>query len=106
VKEVVIDNNIAESVELDTNITAELKEEGNVRELLRAIQELRKTEKLNPSDAVSLRIKTNEKGKELVRKFEAEIKRVTLLKAISFEDIESGTPVKVDDLDFALKISR
>lgn len=93
-------------VELDTNITAELKEEGNVRELLRAIQELRKTEKLNPSDAVSLRIKTNEKGQELVKKFEAEIKKTTMLKSITFENVESGTPVKVDDLDFVLRMVR
>jgi len=106
VKEVLVDSNISENVELDINITGELKEEGNVRELIRSIQELRKTEKLNPSDAVSLKIKTDQKGQDLVKKFEAEIKKTTMLKAISFDDVSDGTPVKVEDTDFALKISR
>ena len=106
IKEVVLDNNITEAVELDVNITPELKEEGNVRELLRAIQELRKTEKLNPSDAISLKVKTGQKGQELIKKFETEIKKTTLLKSISFEEVEGGTKVLVEDMDFELKISR
>ncbi len=106
VKEVIFDNAISETVELDVNITAELKEEGNVRELLRAIQELRKTEKLNPSDVVSLKFKTSQKGQDLIRKFETEIKKTTLLKAVIFEEVEAGTVIKVEDMDFELKISR
>jgi len=88
------------------NITAELKEEGNVRELTRAIQELRKQEKLSPSDLVNLKIKTDQKGKILVQKFEAEIKKATLLKAVSFEDFFDGIIVKVEDISFELKVSR
>jgi isoleucyl-tRNA synthetase len=106
VKEVIVDNNLSEAVELDVNITPELKEEGNIRELLRAIQELRKTEKLNPSDAVILKVKTDQKGQNLIKKFEAEVKKTTMLRGISFEGIEGGTPVKVEDMDFELKISR
>jgi isoleucyl-tRNA synthetase len=106
VKEVIFDNTITEAVELDVNITTELKEEGNVRELTRAIQELRKTEKLNLSDIVSLKIKTGEKGKALVQKFEVEIKKTTLLKNLIFSDVDSGNPVKIEDMDFELKISR
>jgi isoleucyl-tRNA synthetase len=106
VKEVVSDNTLTEEVELDLNITAELKEEGNVRELIRAIQELRKTEKLNPSDSVSLKIKTEQKGRDLVKKFEVEIKKTTLLKSVLFEEIEGATIVKVDDLTFELRINK
>ena len=106
VKEVVSDGAITEPVELDLNITAELKEEGNVREFTRAVQELRKQEKLNPSDLVNLKIKTEEKGKILIQKFETEIKKTTLLKNISFEDIDGGIVVKVEDLNFELKINR
>ena len=105
-KEVVSDGAITEPVELDLNITAELKEEGNVREFTRAVQELRKQEKLNPSDLVNLKIKTEEKGKILIQKFETEIKKTTLLKNISFEDIDGGIVVKVEDLNFELKINR
>lgn len=106
VKEVVADDTIPEVVELDINITPELKEEGNVRELLRGIQELRKQEKLNPSDIISLRVKADEKGRALIRKFEAEIKKTTLLKEISFEEVTAGILLKVEDMDFELKISR
>ncbi len=106
VKEAAFDTSIPEAVELDVNITPELKEEGNVRELIRAIQELRKQEKLNPSDAVSLKIRTEQKGQALVKKFETEIKKTTLLKNISFEDSDGGTTVKVEDMDFQLKINQ
>jgi isoleucyl-tRNA synthetase len=45
VKEVVADEKISGEVELDTNITPELKEEGTVREIIRALQEIRKNKK-------------------------------------------------------------
>jgi ABC-type multidrug transport system ATPase subunit len=105
-KEVLIDNTITEVVELDLNITPELKEEGNIRELIRGIQELRKQEKLNPSDVVGLKIKTDQAGATLVQKFEMEVKKVTLVKNISFENLESGNVVKVEEMTFELKISR
>jgi isoleucyl-tRNA synthetase len=106
VKEVIPDESISETVELDLNITPELKEEGMIRELTRGIQELRKQEKLNPSDLVSLKIKTDQKGKSLVQKFEAEVKKTTLLKNIFFDIFDGGTLVKVEDVDFELKINR
>lgn len=112
VKEAVIDNNITEEVELDINITPELKAEGNIRELTRAIQELRKQENLNPSDIVSLRVKTDQTGQDLIRKFEAEIKKTTLLKNISLvspeagEGFEGATVIKIEEIDFTLMISR
>ncbi|MEI6191312.1 MAG: class I tRNA ligase family protein [bacterium] len=106
VKEVISDESISEVVELDLNITPELKEEGMIRELTRGIQELRKQEKLSPSDLVSLKIKTDQKGKSLVQKFEAEVKKTTLLKNIFFDIFDGGTVVKVEDLSFELKINR
>ncbi len=106
VKEVVFDSKLTSEVELDLNITPELKAEGQMRELVRAIQELRKQEKLNPSDIVTLRIDTDSAGKELVTKFETEIKKTTLLKSISFVKDETANPIKVDELSFGLKIVR
>jgi isoleucyl-tRNA synthetase len=106
VKEVVSDESISESVELDLNITPELKEEGMIRELTRGIQELRKQEKLNPSDIVTLKIKTDQKGKSLVQKFETEVKKTTLLKNVFFDTFDGGTVVTVEELTFELKISR
>lgn len=54
VKEVVFDEALGEEAALDMNITPELKEEGDVRELLRAIQDLRKAALLAPRDSAVL----------------------------------------------------
>ena len=54
VKEVVIDNTIGNDIDLDTFITPELKEQGTVRDLIRALQELRKKNNLSPHDVSSL----------------------------------------------------
>jgi isoleucyl-tRNA synthetase len=54
VKEVIFDLNIAEAVELDQTITPELKEEGDVREIVRQIQQMRKEARFNPDDRISI----------------------------------------------------
>ncbi|MEN9390494.1 MAG: hypothetical protein RLZZ283_594, partial [Candidatus Parcubacteria bacterium] len=53
VKSVVVQEGI-ESISLDTTITPELREEGELRDLIRQVQELRKTAGLNPHDKVVL----------------------------------------------------
>jgi isoleucyl-tRNA synthetase len=54
VKQVVIDNKIEQEVQLDLNITPELKEEGDFREVARTIQTLRKQAGLIPEDKITL----------------------------------------------------
>ncbi len=52
IKEVVLEKSDALRVELDTAISPELKEEGAVRDVVRAIQDLRKKAALKPSDTI------------------------------------------------------
>ncbi len=52
IKTVEFDTKLKTPVEIDWNITAELKEEGNIREITRQIQELRKTAKFTPTDKI------------------------------------------------------
>lgn len=52
VKEVLFDSTQSNEAVLDTRITSELKEEGDVRELIRLIQGLRKDRALAPKDEV------------------------------------------------------
>jgi len=108
VKEVLLEprtSNLETNVELDTKITPELKEEGNYRELVRAIQDMRKKAGLTPSDIISLSVETNEEGKKLIQKFEIEMKKVVLAKEIKFE-VNSGEEIKIGDIVFKLSIKK
>ncbi|MFZ2253389.1 MAG: class I tRNA ligase family protein [Minisyncoccia bacterium] len=73
VKEVIKTSTEKSAVELNTEITPELKREGDVRELVRAIQEFRKTQGLNPQDRIILMV--DEVTKSLMEGFEAEVLR-------------------------------
>ncbi len=52
VKEIIFVDNLPTEVELDLTITPELKQEGELRELIREIQDLRKEKGLKPGDVV------------------------------------------------------
>jgi isoleucyl-tRNA synthetase len=103
VKEVIVDEKITEAVELDTNITPELKEEGISRDIIRSIQEMRKNKKLNPEDLIELVIETDEKTMNLINKFEKEISKVTGIKKIIFENVADGETVEFDG--FKIKVA-
>ena len=94
-----------DEVVLDTEITPELKEEGQMRELLRAIQELRKETGLNVEDRAQLIVDTDDQGRALVKKFEKEISKPAGLTTIRLESCE-GTEIKVDDLSFKIALKR
>jgi isoleucyl-tRNA synthetase len=54
VKEIAIDASLTELYVLDTTITKELQAEGDVRNLMRAIQDARKERGLTPKDSITL----------------------------------------------------
>jgi len=82
VKEVIHDKDF----DLDINITQELEEEGDMREVVRAIQGLRKKAGLNPSDEISLRVSADGKVKNFIEKFSEEIIKPTNVKEFIFEE--------------------
>jgi isoleucyl-tRNA synthetase len=90
-------------VELDTNLTQELKDEGVVRELTRAIQGARKVAELTPQDFINLDVETDNKGQSFVEKFEEQIKTGALIKEISFTKTE-GDEINVDPYIFKFKV--
>jgi len=94
-----------QKVFLDTNITPELKAEGDYRELVRAIQDLRKQKGLTPSDTISLTIDTYEAGKTLVKKFESELKKAVLASHINF-DANGGERIMVDEIAFVISVGK
>ena len=89
VKKVVSDPKLSEEVVLDVTITPELKEEGTVRELIRAIQELRKEKGLTIRDRAILTVEADKVVTDLIEKNKSTISSATLLKDIKFGNIES-----------------
>lgn len=76
---------------LDTNLTDDLIAEGNARELIRAIQDMRKSAGLMPEDRITLGIQTDEEGKVLVEKFKDDLRSVAGVTEIVFEDTDGQT---------------
>jgi len=93
-----------EEMILDTKITPELKQEGNYRELVRAIQDMRKDAKLTPSDVITLTIGTSKEGEDLINKFKTDLLKTVGAKEIKIYE-NTGTEIKIDELIFKISIS-
>jgi isoleucyl-tRNA synthetase len=103
VKEVEFDEKLDGEMELDTEITEELQKEGNARELIRAIQDLRKQKGLKPQDAISLLVETDENGREFLNSVAEEIKKPTNISGIIFET-NDGTELLIGEMKFKISI--
>jgi isoleucyl-tRNA synthetase len=105
VKEIIFDETIdsAQAMKLDTTLTPELVAEGQAREFIRAVQDIRKKMKLNPSDIVSLKIETTKSGEGLIKKFEKEISKTAQLKDITFANTH-GEKIEIEDTSFTVSI--
>lgn len=88
---------IKDNVALNTEITPELREEGAVREIVRAINALRKESGLTPNDEIILYI--DDAVEKLFKKFQDEIAKSTVSKKIIFEkkELKHADEVKLDD---------
>ncbi len=62
VKDVRKNDKLDMAIYLDTNVTDELREEGELRDLIREVQDLRKTADLNPKDLVTLIVPDDKKA--------------------------------------------
>ena len=105
IKEVIVDETLTEEVVLDKNITPELKEEGTVREIMRAVQDMRKEKGLTIQDRAVLFVDTDEKGKALFIKNKNTISSATLLRDIVFKNL-SVPSVSVGEINFKMDLGR
>lgn len=94
----------AAEVELDTTITPELKEEGNLRELTRFIQDLRKKNGLNPGEKAALKISATDAGKKFIEKFQKDICQSTSMKSVDFVSEFSGDSIEIEGMKFTLSL--
>jgi isoleucyl-tRNA synthetase len=104
VKEIKANTSVINEVELDTIISSELKEEGNVREFMRAIQDIRKEKNFTVSDLVKLSVSTNAEGIEFLKKNSGVISKTTGLIDISFSEGITGNEVLIDSFRFVVSI--
>jgi isoleucyl-tRNA synthetase len=106
IKEVLFDPELNKNkVRLDTEISSELKQEGNMRELVRFIQNYRKDMNLKPVDKIKIQIKTD--NRELIKKFAEYIQKITNATALDFSDVdEEGKGISIDNIKFVVKIER
>lgn len=79
VKEVAVDTDLADLIDLDITLTDELRKEGEVRELIRQIQDWRKETGLQPSQPVAVAITAPEASKKILEQYRAEITQATSL---------------------------
>jgi isoleucyl-tRNA synthetase len=106
VKEIIPSTSLKEEVILDINITPVLKEEGYVREFIRSIQDLRKKEGFNVGELIFALVDTGVDGKILVEKWKKEIVKATQLKALNFTDNCAGIEIKIESLQFKVRLER
>ncbi|MBU0546799.1 MAG: isoleucine--tRNA ligase [Patescibacteria group bacterium] len=83
VKKIIYDSNIKKEIELDTNITSDLKEEGMLRDITRQAQSLRKGLGLKPVDRIAFFYDASDAIKEIIIKNTQNI--LTEIKADSVE---------------------
>jgi len=105
VKEVSFDEKMAEDVSLDTTITPELKEEGCLRDLMRAVQDMRKKAGLSPSDKIALSVETDDNGKIFIEKQKTELMKT--VGATSVEVVQNnGEEISIGDFKFKISLQK
>jgi isoleucyl-tRNA synthetase len=104
VKSVQFDSSLEEEVDLDTEVTPELQAEGDVRELVRTIQDLRKQAGLAPGEAATLQVEANAIGQEFFTAHQTDITVPTSISDVVFTTVTSGVKVKVREMEFEMKL--
>jgi isoleucyl-tRNA synthetase len=90
---------------LDTTLTPELIAEGNVREIIRAVQGRRKAEGLAPQDAIVLTISTSDTGRKAIEANHDMLVKTVGASELIFADTE-GEVVAPDTEQFIFTITK
>lgn len=93
-------------VVLDTHITEELKEEGNLREILSKVQNMRKESGFEVADKINLYVSGNEMLENVIKKFEDTVKKETLTVDVIYNaDREyNNSKINGEDFDIAVEV--
>lgn len=105
VKEIIYSEVLGDSVQIDLAITSELKKEGDTRELIRAVQDLRKNAGLTPRDTPTLYYSGNQQVKSFVQSISETIIQACVLKSIENQEELDGVEVVLGEYILVLKLS-
>ncbi len=92
-------------VELDTNLTPELIQEGLKRELVRTINMMRKNEKMTIEDKIKVSWSGSEVVEAMIEKYKDELLKDVLANELTKEEVEAEEK-KVNDELIKIKISK
>jgi len=107
VKEIIFDSKIEKEIKLDVNITNELKKEGALREIIRAIQDARKKSGLNPSDEILVSVLGDENLISIIKESKEFLSKEVRAKEIIFDDnIEDKVEILIDAKKLLLNIKK
>lgn len=84
VKKITFDQNLTTELELETKLTDDLREEGELRDLVRLIQDARKEAGLLPGELAILT--ANPVKRELIDKYKAELMKTCALAEVIFDE--------------------
>jgi len=95
VKEVIINEKLGDEVRLDTEITDELKAEGDERTFVRALQELRKKAGLAPQERASVAYVADDAAEAWMREHGERVSARTKVEFERAESVEGGVAITV-----------
>ena len=105
VKAVVFDVAQSERVILDLTITPELKAEGEVREFMRGVQEMRKQVGLSPQDRIELVVETTILGQQILESHKEMIMKTVGAKLVTYA-ANSGLVIKAGESEFVVSLNK
>ncbi len=109
VKQIIFDGKIKNEVELDIKITPELKAEGQLRELARTLQDLRKEAGFSPKDKIDLWLELSGDIKNAVSKNLKDFQEKIGAKTIEFqrtEKFDAELETKIDSFNVWIGIKK
>ncbi|MES3004944.1 MAG: class I tRNA ligase family protein [Patescibacteria group bacterium] len=95
---------VGESLQLDTDLTDDLRKEGVARDIVRGIQDLRKKENLSPSDSVTLVLCVDENTKAVIEEYKNMITTPTGVGAIEYSNDKQVNEVSLENGSLSLMI--